>query len=533
MSKLKTTDVNWALRLLSLEGDTDLFPKSFEIEVLRAHEREVVAQACGLDITQYRWHEPRRALVPTGNVALRPAAQLEPFDALLFTALVHSCANKIEKYRADPTGQRIFSYRVARSSTGRLYAPDRYKRFWEASKAAAGSAKLVLTVDISDFYNQIYHHTIEQEMACAGVPKPTQTALLNLFKTCSVTTSRGLPIGPHATHLIAELSLRPIDDLLHQSGFQYVRFVDDMHIFCSSELEARARLYKIAEALDLMKLQLNRTKTNIVDSQAWTGLCDNVLQDRPINAEEAALLAALSSLSISPYEIVTPQAQPSPLDATLTPESIATIIDAYLAQPSPDYIRLRWLFRRLSQTGSAAAVDYVVANFERLAPAIAEVVRYLRGSISNYSGKPASLGEGLIGLLESPVVASSPYLQAMLISVFAAVPSLNHFSTLVQRFDAVKPIVQREIVRAATNAVQKGWLKSLKGLEVQDAWVRRAVMMGAMTWSDDERIHWAKSHKSRYEFIDDVIASDLSKKTTRELSRHLSRAAKKQARQLP
>lgn len=530
---LKSAHVNWALKHLAVEGDTDLFPWSFEIEVLRAHASEVVNKLLHLDVLQHKWSEPRRALVPTGHVALRPAAQLDPFDAVLLAALVRSCASTVEKYRGDPQVERIFSYRVASASQARFYRADMYKQFWQRSKQLSAGAGVVLSADISDFYNQIYHHTVEQEFAAAKVNTSTIKAIVNLLKTCSMTTSRGLPIGPHAAHLIAELSLHPIDEMLVQLGAKYVRFVDDMHIFCKDEREARVRLYKLAEALDIVKLQLNRTKTNIVDAAAWAARCEAVLEDQPINDEEAQTLSELSGVGADPYDVLGPAQRPPGLDRVLTPDTATSIFEAYLAEPQPDFVRLRWFIRRLTHTGSAAAVEYVVENFERLAPAIAEVVRYLRASITDFQGDHEALGEKLIRLLDEPITASSPYLRSMVLSIFATVSTLNHLPGLIERFDTMPPMGQREIVRAASHASQRGWLRSLKGLPAQDPWVRRAITMAATTWSDDERVHWAKSQKGKYGFVDELLVGDLAKpKGSRTLRKRLVRTAKKDSRRV-
>ena len=55
----------------------------------------------------------------------------------------------------------------------------------------------------------------------------------------------GLPIGPEASALLGTLVLRPLDLLLSRLGLPFVRYVDDIFVFCGSEAE----FWRVSEAL--------------------------------------------------------------------------------------------------------------------------------------------------------------------------------------------------------------------------------------------------------------------------------------------
>lgn len=518
---LKKTDVSWALKHLQAEGDTDLFPRPFEIDVLHQKPEVIQKRLLSMDLPQHKWSEPRRALVPKSELAFRRALQLDPFDALVFAAIIRRNARKLEVRRGDPGVQRIFSYRVDVNPNGALYGPDRYRDFWRASLGHSRRHTIVLVTDITDFYNQIYHHTIERELEQAAIPGPHAKAIKNLLRTTSVTTSRGVPVGPHATHLLAEISLRPIDEVLSHTGVKYHRFVDDIHIFCDDRREAHVILHRLAEALDLPKLSLNASKTKMLAADKFAEMAQRVLAEEPINETERIIVQGVQAAAPGAYAHIRPADLTDELRGQLVEENIEDVIEAYLNAENPDFVRLRWFIRRLIQTRSAAGLPAIIANFDRLAPAIEEVCRYLRASIENYDGDPVGLGEKLLQLLEAPIVSASSYLTTMILSLFGELAQLNHLESLLRRYDQAGEAERREIVLAATRAGAEGWLQSQKALGQHDSWVRRALMLGSLTWSHDERKAWAKTQKGRFGELEDLLLDVL---TSKQRSKTLKRA---------
>jgi hypothetical protein len=503
-NSLTEKTIKWALAHLEAESDTDLFPRSFELTILAMHEREVVDTIKKLDLAQHTWEQPRRFLVLKDDFAFRAACQLDPFDALLFAALVRQIVPLIAARRGDKEKRRIFSYRTSPRATGALYGEDRYQSFWRASKQVSTSFKYVLLTDITDFYNQIYHHTVEQELGAANVPKDIFNALKSLMATCSATTSRGLPIGPHVSHLLAELSLRPLDDLLVQSGVKYHRYVDDFHLFFDTEEKAHSAYYEFARALDITKQLPNHSKTKIMPAAEFRALARKQLRGGAAGAESTLVkgirAAAKGSYRRAKRTKLTPEIQ-----QRLTPERVEPILQKHLRKKA-DFAQLRWLFRRLAQTGSPAAVNFVLTNFVKLLPAAGDVCRYLDAAAINVpEAEAAIIGDMVLGLLPNSAVAKNEYLLVTLLHLFANTDKLNHLDRLVSIFDNSQPAVQREIVLAAWRAGAGGWLRTLKTRTSADPWVRRAIFLGSAEWTDDERDHWTKSMKRGAESVDKFV----------------------------
>ena len=62
---------------------------------------------------------------------------------------------------------------------------------------------------------------------------------MNALRAVQGNSEVGVPVGPHSAHLLAELVLAPFDEHMLDRELPYMRFVDDVHVACKSEDEAR------------------------------------------------------------------------------------------------------------------------------------------------------------------------------------------------------------------------------------------------------------------------------------------------------
>src|SRR5690606_6411019 len=210
-------------------------------------------------------------------------------DALLFAGLVYEVGGLIEAKRQPVARNRAFSYRFDPSPDGGLFSADKWDEFWLTSIQRSQQKPVVLVVDITDFYNQISHHSIENQLQRCGVSAPDIKILMNLLKASTGSISKGIPVGPHPCHLLAEASLIPVDELLEQRGWEFCRYVDDIHVFCGSEEEAKVALFALAGALDQYhKLTLNRQKTRVMSASDFQPMAKGKAEDQPINPTEAS-----------------------------------------------------------------------------------------------------------------------------------------------------------------------------------------------------------------------------------------------------
>jgi nucleoside phosphorylase len=481
---LSPASLTWALHHIEKFGDTDLFPPLFEFDLIRKCWNEFLPTLARENLTTYEWRTPRQWLIPKDQVSFRTATQLDPIDSIVFTAIVHDSAPELEKRRVSTQKEAIYSYRISTKADGTLYEPHTRRAFWAKSKALTYQYQHVAILDISDFYNQIEHSAVLGQLEAASIPPVRRTLIEKLLRRTSDTTSRGIPIGPQASHLLAEAALIPLDNFLLPQH-RFTRYADDIHVFCKSYADAQTAIFQIADYLNKnQRLSLNRQKTDVKTSIAFRESASRMLIDDPINKAEERMLEALrehleesGELEEDDYADV----QLSDLDradaALFSAKLLESVLKAYLSSNSTSYLRLRWFLRRITKVGAAGAVEYVASHIDSFAPAIVDAVRYLSSAAAEYSGSWEALGERLIKSLNNPLIRASDYLQVSIIGLFWRITDLNHARKLLKLFQGSGPSIRREIVLAASIQAGPDWVRQqIPDLSQMDVWLRRAVL---------------------------------------------------------
>lgn len=164
---LDSGSVRFALDFLARHSDGDIFPPLPELSSISEQPEPLVTRLVGTPLNTLPPQPSRRLLVPKDDLSYRQATQLHPQDSVLLTALLHQYGDSIERRRLS--SETVFSYRFHPTVEDGLYGSERlWNAFW--SVAGVQSAPYVLYCDIADFYNQISHHTLENELAASGFP---------------------------------------------------------------------------------------------------------------------------------------------------------------------------------------------------------------------------------------------------------------------------------------------------------------------------------------------------------------------------
>jgi hypothetical protein len=498
LTSLSVDSLDWAIGHLTRYGDTDLFPIPFEFALIKKDWAGLKPKLRQIDIGAHQWGAARQIIVQKDEVAFRRTTQLDPLDAVLFASIIHEIGRSIEQCRVKRNKNVVFSYRFAPTRRGRLYRTERgWEQFWQTSRDLAGRHAFVVVSDITDFYNQVYHHAVENQLQAASVGKPYIKALMNLLGTITEKVSRGLPIGPHPAHLLAELAMIPIDERMASSNFAYCRYVDDMHVFVDNRKEAQIALGELTSCVDtFQRLTLNRSKTKIMTSAQFVAFADRMLIDNPINDAEAEIIEVIREASDDPYSSISLQAIPKAQWKVMDEDRIRAVLQSYVDEADIDFVRLRWFLRRITQVGVPGGVEFLVDRADLLAPALSEITRYISSARRRFEGDWPLIGGKLLGLLDDPVVKTSEYMQMLIANVFEAVVELNHIGSLTRRFDNVGPWCRREIVLAAATANAQAWVQTQKErFAGADDWMRRAVLYAMRCLPDDERKFWLRKTK--------------------------------------
>lgn len=267
---LAAPELTWSLLHLTRDASNTLFPRPFEHVLLHEAQSDTLRVARQQNLLQYSLSAFRQIDAPKHTIGTRTATQLTPEDALLFTSLVVSCADLIEKARAPIDRGTVYSFRFEPSDNGYLWSRRvGHQTFEEATEARLheNDVHFVAEADIEAFYHRISARVVELRLNQIGVHPKIATALGQLLGTFSEV---GLPVGPSASALLAESVLAVIDDEFDAARVQYVRFNDDFRIFGSSEAECQSALNLLEATLArLGGLRLQKAKTAIYDARSY------------------------------------------------------------------------------------------------------------------------------------------------------------------------------------------------------------------------------------------------------------------------
>lgn len=266
MLNVQEASLDWALKHAIDDGDTDLLPPPFEYKAIQQCWDEIRDHLSNIDIFKYNTRVQRHILAPKSRYGFRIITQLDPFDFLLYTAIVHEIGEDLESRRVDKNDEIVFSYRFLPTvDDGEMFDADyNYKSFTDKTEEIImkDSSEYVVLTDISDFYMRIYHHRLENALNLATNETNHVNALMHLLSGWNETESFGIPIGSDTSRMLAEVTITDVDETLLAHNINFIRYNDDYRIFCDSRTHAYKALSLLANTLFRNHgLTLNSRKT--------------------------------------------------------------------------------------------------------------------------------------------------------------------------------------------------------------------------------------------------------------------------------
>lgn len=527
MVRFNADSLRWAKNSIISVTNNDLFPKPFEIKVIDTEWDEIERNLLQYNIEmdgkyldnekKYYWSAGRKSLVPKGHMSFRFATQLDPIDSIVLTSLIHQYGDKLERSRIQVQDQKVFSNRFHPNQGFLFDTASNWLGFWERSlEKAREISGFVLKCDISDFYNQIYHHRLENELDKTGIPREITKTVIDLMSTLTDGVSRGIPVGPIPVHLLAEISLNSVDKSLESHFYDHCRYMDDFHIFCRSREDAQIALFDLNRLLDVSgRLTLQQSKVEIQDSEDFIETAEKKIAEATVDETESEIIKIiLKHASGDPYGIISQTQLDDTEKEHFTEEEMTALLRKCTELDDPNYSKIRWILRRFSQIGAPGAIPFLLGNLQDLTPALADIALYLLSTEEYYEGDWDDVGKQLIDALEIPFIKHSEYLQTVLLHLFTKNPDLNHLETLLQSFDRSQPMVKRKIVLAAVKADTYHWIQERKGeINKYETWIRRALILGGSTLPKDEREYWMNRiiHHPTCTFLEKMVAKWVKK----------------------
>ena len=525
MFTLKEKSIKWALEHLKAFYDSDFFPRVFEFKVIAHHWNKIKNYILDINLEKYTPNSPRIYLAPKETDKYRVVHQLEPIDSIIYTALVYDVAKKVEEYRIPTSEEIIFSYRINPSIKGSLFNNNNgWKRFKEKTEELAKKYEdgYVITADITDFYNQIYLHRINNLICEAGDGgldkhgKIIEKFLMGLNRK----TSRGIPVGPAPSIVLSELIMSDIDKKILNYTRSFTRYVDDIRIFCNTKKEAIEMLHELTKYIySSHRLVFSSSKTKILPVTVFLDKYylneekkeKNIKKSISTKKAEEELDKILEEMKAdSPYDFLNPIIIPNREEVLrkikenhefeIIKETYREILENLINEENINYSFIRHIVRRAAKYRVRNVMDLILNNFSILVPIIRECIVYLKAVIN-----------------EDVVKRKKEKFLRLWNIDYIDIPFVNHWLSFLFQGEEFNEIVKEEIFYdmilekrdKAMHAIQKKdtrWVRDFRNnVDLLGTWEKRGILYSSSILPYDEMKHWVKSVASAGDEIDEAI----------------------------
>lgn len=206
--------------------------------------------------------------VPKSNFTIRPMSRPENKDWFLYEAIVDHIAAQILN-NGQHICKRSFSFLNFMQTEGKnnwIKFDDKCRELYTSGYNYVVAADLTgyyENISLSELRKRIFNYlpaTDENNKAVDVLIK-----LLNRWSDERV-SGYGLPQGPPASSFLADIYLDYVDRQMEKYE-NYYRYMDDIRIFCRTEIEAKKALKNLIIALRGIKLNINAKKTRILSGK--------------------------------------------------------------------------------------------------------------------------------------------------------------------------------------------------------------------------------------------------------------------------
>jgi hypothetical protein len=523
MVTLKENHLEWALKHLKKYSHSDFYPRIFEFAAISHNWQQLKNHILSLDLDTYRPKTPIISVAPKPDGNFRVVHQLDPIDSLIYTALVREVCEAIEDYRIPESENIACSYRIKPDPEGSFFSSDTgWDTFLSRSENLANkyASGFVLVADISDFYNQIYTHRVQNLIQEAGRGAFDEQARVieKFLSALNLKTSRGIPVGPAASVILAELIMASIDKKIQTYTNDFVRYMDDIRIFFKN----RERAIYVHQELTYYLYSYHR----LVFSSAKTRVRTvEKFREKDLKNEEreenATVLAHAEGLAIEKLEELTENLPLYSYDIDYDEEYeqiLAEIMEderfnllsktyrelfAKSIKPPIDYVLLRHILRKAARYRVRSLIPLVLKNFERMLPVIREVAIYLDKVINeNIVAKHADKFESIL---------SAHYMKLPFINLWISYLLQNqNFNKINLPTNYRKILSIREKALIAVRRQDVTWVRDFHaGIDELPSWDKRAVLYSSILLPLDEMQPWVGAIAESGDIIDKSIASFL------------------------
>lgn len=204
--------------------------------------------------------------LPKSSFTLRKALLLSYTDRLFYIALVDTVGAAIDSNLLPD----VYSSRYNTSSNGGLIISgvEQWKKMMYQVQTYSKEYQYLIEIDILNFFDNVDTDLLCDKLLTICNSENERNAVIELRGALSAFSNKsksGLPQNNDASSLLATFYLNELDTYMIHQVPKYLRFMDDIKIFCHDEFEARKYLSLLEMKLRDLKLSLNGQKTKIIN----------------------------------------------------------------------------------------------------------------------------------------------------------------------------------------------------------------------------------------------------------------------------
>lgn len=512
---LKSESLSWALTHVQRFNDTDIFPVPFEYGAIAHSWNSVGPYLQGIDFGSHKIFSDRRVMVIKPNGGFRAAIQLDPFDQLLYTAAVYECSDLVEKSRIPADQKVACSYRVKITGDGAFFTADNgWNDFHLRSKQLAKSEGIshVLLADISDFYNQLGQHRVQNALEMATVSPERSKNIERFLNQLTCKQSQGLPVGPYASIVLAEACLIDVDNFLRRLNVPFVRYVDDFRIFCRSRkhaIEIRHALSEYLFAVHRLSLESSKSSVQYVARFIKEELSDPEEEEQQAKVDKLTELLNALSEQLGGYSFEEPDEDDEELLSQAEQESFIELFERCVTRPPLQLGLARHLLRKARRSRTVVLNNLVFKHLEALAPVMRDVVGYL---VTTIPRKNAGVrGKDLLRFCSSSDLGNLPFVRMWILELLTQRPDLCDAARALAFADETQSVFGlRPSALLARAHNQIDWVRAQKETwRNHEAWDRRALIWSTFVLPSGERRPFLSMVADQGDYLDAAIAKHL------------------------
>lgn len=304
--------------------------------------------------------------VPKPGWLVRPGAVLDEQDEVVLNALMGSLLPKAIELLGNFQGDPDVAYQL-RSNPRRpdwiRAGVDVWTEWRINSTKKLASCQYVVFADIAGFYENIDLPRLRSDLTPLFFENEQLDLLMKLLHRWANPRGKGIPQGFSASDILAKIYLNPVDRALRNEGFNHLRYVDDVRVFCKTRLEAKRALLKLNELCRFRGLNLQSAKTKIKPADEAAHEIDGV--SPRIRSISSALLTELRSTfsgMSSSFSLADLKRHFESHPGDTAQEVLEQAFQDNFSQASEDFNKtlLHFLLTRLGKAKSVVAVPYAV-----------------------------------------------------------------------------------------------------------------------------------------------------------------------------